>query len=44
MVRIANYDYDKYFSIYALVKSGGTCDERVKGKHQKGIKEGNVEL
>ena len=30
IVRISNYDYDKYFSIYAWGKSGGTCDTKVK--------------
>ena len=30
IVRISNYDYDKYFSIYAWGKSGGTCDIKVK--------------
>ena len=28
--RITNYDYDKYFSIAAWRKSGGSCDAKVK--------------
>ena len=35
IVQITNHDYDKYFSISALEKSGGTCDPKVKGKYQK---------
>ena len=29
IVQIANYDYDKYFSIYAWGKSGGSCGAKV---------------
>ena len=32
IVRIINYEYDKYFSIDAWRKSGGTCDTKVKVK------------
>ena len=28
MIRITNYEYDKYFSIYAWGKSGGPCDAK----------------
>ena len=34
IVRIRNYDYDKYFKIAAWGKSGGTCDAKVKDKFQ----------
>ena len=34
IMRIINYDYDKYFSISAWVKSVGSCDAKVKGKKQ----------
>ena len=42
IVRITNCDYDKYFSIAAWGKSGGTCDAKLRGKYQKKIKEGHV--
>ena len=35
IVRISNHDYDKYFSIYAWGKSGGTCDTKVKENTRK---------
>ena len=33
--RITKYDYDKYFSIYAWGKSGGSCDAKVKEKKKE---------
>ena len=36
-----NYDYEKYFSIAAWRKSGGSCDAKVKVKYQKKIRERN---
>ena len=35
IVQIKNYDYDKYFSISAWRKLGGTYDTKVKEKYQK---------
>ena len=35
ILRITNYGYDKYFSISAHGKSGGSRDEKVKVKYQK---------
>ena len=32
IIRITNYDYDTYFSISEWVKSGGSCDTKVKEK------------
>ena len=34
IVRISNYDYDKYFSIDAWVKSGGPDYSKVKEKYR----------
>ena len=31
---ITNYDYDKYFSIAAWIKSGATCDAKLREKYQ----------
>ena len=38
IVWIKNYDYNKYFSIDAWVKSGGSCDAKVKDKYKKTTK------
>ena len=35
IISITNNDYDKYFSIEAWGKPGGSCDAKVKEKHQK---------
>ena len=37
IVRIKNYGYDKYFSIYAWRKSGGSCDAKVKVIYHKKV-------
>ena len=44
IIRITKYDYDKYFSIAAWRKLGGSCDAKVKGKPQKQLTEINIEL
>ena len=38
IVRFTNYDYDKYFSMAAWGKLGGSCDEQVKLRYQKNEK------
>ena len=35
IIRIANYDHDKYFTIAAWGESVGLWDEKVKGKYNK---------
>ena len=35
IVKITNYDYDKYFCIAAWIKSGGSCAEKLKEKTRK---------
>ena len=35
IIRITNYEYDKYSSISAWGKPGGSCDEKVKEKSRK---------
>ena len=44
IIRVTNYYYGKYFSISILVKSGGSCDAKVKLIYYKKRKGINVEL
>ena len=34
IISITNYDYDRYFSISAWGKLGGSCEAKVKENHQ----------
>ena len=43
IVRISNYDYDKYFIIYEGGGSGVSCDVRVKEKHKRTPKENDID-
>ena len=43
IVWITNYEFDKYFIIDAWVKSGGSCDVKVKERYKKKKKENDID-
>ena len=42
-IMVKKYKYDKYFSISACEKAGGTCDTKEKEIYWKNRKESNID-